>query len=269
MPCLEYVAFGWCSLNRLTQPWINTPNSNRVDQVIQPGMMGQTMKPHLGLAFLGLALSGVLESAAASAPFAQLDPPDTPSGYLARLLINETPFPGERAYESESETRESMLAILWVLHSRIYEIPKRYTQQQVAGVRSTNIIDVITGTGGRRQCEGFYRNDAGEFVTARRVDERVDNLLRIANSGDKPGRFAGLVTFAQGLAQAYFKRGITGADRYAALRRVGPVQVTGRAYSWMTDVDSFNPGGNFVTIPSGDDGSLGGNRFFTLREVPR
>jgi len=249
--------------------WTDTPDSNAVDPVIQPGMMSRTMNSHFCLAFLGLALSGVIHTTVASEPFARLDPANTTTGYLARLLINETPFPGERAYESESETRESMLAILWVLHSRIHEIPKRYTQQQVAGVRSTNIIDVITGTGGRRQCEGFYRNDAGQFVTARRVEERVDNLLRIANSGDKPGRFAGLLSFAQGLAAAYFKTGITGADRYAALRRVGPVPVTGRAYSWMTDVGSFNPGGNFVTIPSADDGSLGGNRFFTLREVPR
>jgi len=47
------------------------------------------------------------------------------------------------------------------------------------------------------------------------------------------------------------------------------VPVTGRAYSWMTDVDSYHPGGNFVSIPSTDDGSLGGNRFFTLRKDPK
>ena len=227
------------------------------------------MTLRLRLLFFGLVLSGVIETQVASAPFAQLDPPNITAGYLARLLINETPFPGERAYESEDETREAMLAVLWVLHSRIYQIPKRYTQRQVAGVQSDDIIDVITGTGGRRQCEGFYRDATGQFVTARRVEERVDNLLRIANSGDKPGRFSGLLNFAQGLARAYFKSGISRADRYAALRRVGSIMVTGRAYSWMTDVDSFHPGGNFVAIPSADDGSLGGNRFFTLREVPQ
>ena len=242
---------------------------DRAGPVLQLGMKGHSMNLHLTLTFFGLVLSGVIETEAASAPFAQLDPPDIPTGYLARLLINETPFPGERAYESEVETREAMLAVLWVLHSRIHQIPKRYTQQQVAGVQSNDIIDVITGTGGRRQCEGFYRDATGQFVTARRVEERVDNLLRIANSGDKPGRFSGLLNFAQGLAREYFKSGISGADRYAALRRVGSVKVTGRAYSWMTDVDSFHPGGNFVAIPSADDGSLGGNRFFTLREVPQ
>jgi hypothetical protein len=53
------------------------------------------------------------------------------------------------------------------------------------------------------------------------------------------------------------------------LKRVGAIEVTGRAYSWMTDVDCYNPGGNFVSIPSSDEGSLGGNRFFTLRKVPK
>jgi len=78
-----------------------------------------------------------------------------------------------------------------------------------------------------------------------------------------------LLNFGQGLARAYVKAGIEEADRYAALRRVGPVEVTGRAYSWMTDVDSYHPGGNFVSIPSSEDGSLGGNRFFTLRKTPK
>jgi hypothetical protein len=227
------------------------------------------MIAHIRLILLGVALSGVINASAASAPFAQLDRPDTPAGYLARLLINENPFPGERGFVSETETREAMLAVLWVLHSRIRLIPKGYTQQQVAGVRSQDIIDVITGTGGRRQCEGFYRNAAGQFVTAPRVEERIENLLGIANSGGKPGRFAGLMNYAQGLARAYFKAGIEGADRYARLNQVGSVRVTGRAYSWMTDVDSFHPGGNYVSIPSADDGSLGGNRFFTLRKDPK
>ena len=227
------------------------------------------MNSRITLAFLGFALSGVMGVSAASAPFAQLDRPDTTAGYLARLLINETPFPGERGYVSEAETREAMLAILWVLHSRIHLIPEGYRQQQVAGVRSTNIIDVITGGGGRRQCEGFYRNAAGQFVTAPRVEERINNLLGIANTGGKPGRFAGLINFAQGLAGAYFKGGMEGADRYAGLKHVNAVPVTGRAYSWMTDVDSYHPGGNFVSIPSSDDGSLGGNRFFTLRKDPK
>jgi hypothetical protein len=136
-------------------------------------------------------------------------------------------------------------------------------------VSSSNIIDVITGGGGKRQCEGFYLNAAGKFVTAPRVEERIQNLLSIANRGGKPGRFAGLLNYAQGLARTYVKEGIEGVDRFAGLKRVGNIEVTGRAYSWMTDVGTYHPGGNYVSIPSAQSGSLAGNRFFTLRKVPK
>jgi hypothetical protein len=201
--------------------------------------------------------------------FVVLDSPETKTGYLASLLINESPFPGERGYVSEANSQSTMLAILWVLHSRLQMIPKGYTQKEVAGIDSANVIDVITGAAGRPQCEGFYRDASGRFVCAPRVQERIRYLLGLANSGSKPGRFAGLLNYAQGLARAYFKEGISGADRYASLKRVGPVPVTGRAYSWMTDVDAYHPGGNFVFIPDADDGALGGNRFFTLRKEPK
>ena len=226
--------------------------------------------PRIAFAWWMLLLCGAIAARAQSrGPFAQLERADTPSGYIARLLINEVPFPGERAYESEANSQAAMAQILWVLHSRIHHIPPGYLQQHVAGVRSSDIIDVITGTGARRQCEGFYRDEQGRFVTAPRVEERLNYLLKLANSGSKPGRFASLLNFGQGLASAYVKGGIQEADRYVVLKQVGPVPVTGRGYSWMTDVDSYHPGGNFVSIPSADQGSLGGNRFFTLRKTPK
>ena len=218
------------------------------------------------LSLLSACLAG---PALAQDSFVRLDPADTMVGYVTRLLINESAFPGERGYLSEGDTQASMLAILWVLDSRIHYIPRGYTQKQVAGVRSQDIIDVITGTGGRRQCEGFFRDDDGNFVTAPRVEERLENLIHIANSGGKPGRFARLLGYAQNLVHAYDHGGIDEADHFAALTQIGPVLVTGRAYSWMTDMNSYHPGGNFVTIPSAEDGSLGGNRFFTLRKDPK
>jgi len=218
---------------------------------------------------LALLLVTATGPAQTPSPFVQLDRPTTTAGYLASLLINEVPFPGERAYVSEADTKIAMLQILWVLDSRIHQIPPGYRQQQVAGVQSQDIIDVITGAGGRRQCEGFYRNEAGQFVTDDRVQKRINYLLGIANSGKQPGRFANLLNHAQGLARAYVKNGIEAADRYAGLKQVGPLSVTGHAYSWMTDVDSYHPGGNFVSIPDAYDGSLGGNRFFTLRKIPK
>jgi hypothetical protein len=224
-----------------------------------------TMKVFLIVAVMTVAASG----AGQLSSFAKLDGPDTASGYLARLLINEVPFPGERAYESEVKTKEAMLQILWVLHSRIFLIPEGYTQKQVAGVQSGDIIDVITGDGEKRQCEGFYRNKEGQFVTDPRVEKRINYLLKIANTGTRPGRFSSLLNFAQGLARAYITDGIEGADRYANLTHIGLIRVTGHSYSWMTDIDSYHPGGNFVRIPSEYDGSLGGNRFFTLKKEPK
>src|SRR3954453_8679157 len=90
--------------------------------------------------------------------FVQVDPPSTVSGFLARLLINEVPFPGERAYVSEQETQTALFKILWVLHSRLRLTPAGYRQEHVAGVRADDIVDVICGSGEKRQCEGFYRN---------------------------------------------------------------------------------------------------------------
>ena len=60
-----------------------------------------------------------------SCSFAQardlLTPINTKSGYVARLLINEVPFPGESGWVSESDTKGAMLSILHVLDSRIQQ----------------------------------------------------------------------------------------------------------------------------------------------------
>jgi hypothetical protein len=194
-----------------------------------------------------------------------LEPADTQAGYIALLLINETPFPGERGWVSEADTKAAMLAILWVLHSRIDHVPPGYRQEHIAAVRSRDIIDVITVGGVRGQCDGFYKDDDGRFVAVTRVHDRVEHLVAVASRGE-PGRFTRLLTYAQDLARGYSKAGPTGADRYLALRRIGDVDVTGRAYSWMTNLDMYSPGGDFVRIPDVDDGAVGGNRFFTLRK---
>ncbi len=212
---------------------------------------------------LGLVVALASASALAGA---QLKPASTVDGYVARLLINEAPFPGERGYQSEADTKATMLAILWVLNSRLAYIPPGYRQTQIAAVRSDDIIDIITVGGEKGQCDGFYRDGAGNFKAVSRVHERIDNLTRIANTGS-PGRFARLLDYGQGLATAYTAGGIAEADRFAVLHSVRGIRVTGRAYSWMTDRDIYNPGGNFVKIPDSDSGSLGGNRFFTLRKL--
>lgn len=221
------------------------------------------------LVFLGAVLLLLTPAALPAARFADLESDTTTAGYLATLLINEVPFPGERGYVSEEDSKSAMLAILWVLHGRLASVPAPYTQWQVAGVKTNQIADIITGDGERRQCEGFFRDASGRPVCTPRVIERRSYLLSIANKGNVAGRFSRLLNFAQGLSSAYVASGITGADRFALLRNVGLIEVTGGAFSWMTDKDYYSPGGNFVRIPDADSGSLGGNRFFTLRKSPK
>ena len=213
-------------------------------------------------------VAGVLccAAGAAAGEFARMEPAAAAPGYLARLLINEAPFPGERGWLSEEDSKAAMLSILWVLHARMNFVPAGYTQLQIASIRSQNILEVITA---KNQCEGFFKDAAGQPACAPRVEERLRYLTQIANRGDQPGRFANLLNFGQGLASAYLAGGIPGADRFAGLTLVDRVAVTGRAYSWMTGRDYYHPGGNFVSIPDAAQGLLGGNRFFTLRKEPQ
>lgn len=218
--------------------------------------------PWVCAAMLGLSFAGNV----AAAEFAKVAAPGTTDGYLARLLINENPFPGERGYVSVEDSKAGMRQVLWVLHSRMHHIPDGYTQVQVGSVRSQDILDVITA---KNQCEGFYRDARGKPAFAPRVEERLRYLRKIANEGGKPGKFADLLNYGQGLASAYLRGGMLEADRFAGLSIVNRTAVTGRAYSWMTDRDCYKPGGNFVAIPNAQGGAPGGNRFFTLRKEPK
>lgn len=195
--------------------------------------------------------------------FTEVDDIEYVSGYLARLLINENPFPGENGYKSIEDSKAGMVQILWVLHSRINLIPPGYRQEHVANTRSENVIDIITAQG---QCDGFFRDERGNAVVEPRVEKRLKYLLSLANKGDKPGKFAELINYGQGLSRAYLEGGIEEADRFAGLEVIKKIVVTGHAYSWMTDKDYYRPGGDFVYIPDSLSGSLGGNRFYTLKK---
>ena len=194
-----------------------------------------------------------------------LTPINTKSGYVARLLINEVPFPGESGWVSESDTKGAMLSILHVLDSRLQHVPAGYRQTELATVKTTDIIDVITAGGVRGQCDGLYRDKSGNFTMVARVPKRLTYLTGIAGKG-KPGKFARLLDYGQSLADSYFKGGIKEVDRFAGLKTVGKTKVTGKAYSWMTDRDYYHPGGDYIKIPDTDQGSLGGNRFSTLKK---
>jgi hypothetical protein len=190
---------------------------------------------------------------------------DSPAGYVARLLINETPFPGERGWESEADSKAAMRQVLLVLDARLRHIPPGYTQREIATVQTDDIIDLMTAGGEHGQVDGFYRDRNGRPVTVPRVQTRIDYLLGIAGKG-QPGTFARLLRHAQALASAYFDNSFSESDRFVGLRIIAGSPVTGRAYSWMTDTGEFHPGGRFVRIPDEHDGGMGGNRFFTLAQ---
>ena len=215
--------------------------------------------------FLLLAGSLWLQAGAANVTLA---PPREPRGYVARLLINEVPFPGERGWESEADSKDAMRQVLFVLHARLHHIPARYTQKQIATVETDDIIILMTAGGVRGQIDGFYLDDAGNPATVPRVQTRIDYLLDIAGKG-KPGTFARLLNHAQKLSDAYFAQRLAEGDVFESLDFINSTPVTGRAYSWMTDVGQFHPGGRFVRIPDGNNGSLGGNRFFTLKDLTK
>jgi len=190
---------------------------------------------------------------------------DTPEGYIGRLLINEAAFPGERGFVSEADSKAAMEQVLWVLECRINYIPAGYRQREIAMVSTTNVLDIITGGGARKQIDGFSRDDTGKPVTAPRVEARLQQLLSIASRGT-PGRFSRLLEYGASLATDYVRRQMSEPDRFARLTQLGTTPVTGRAYSWMTDRDYYNPGGSYLRIPTDDEGLLAGNRFFTLRK---
>jgi hypothetical protein len=162
----------------------------------------------------------------------------------------------------------AMEGLLRVLDARIKYIPQGYTQQQIAAVRSGNIIDIITAGGEKGQFDGFYRDASGTPVVVPRITERIDNLAEIAGRG-QPGKFARLLEHAAALARGDTSGALACRDPHKDVHVVNGVSATGRAYSWMTDEPQYNPGGNFLRIPDDQDGSLGGNRFFTLRKNPR
>ncbi len=213
----------------------------------------------------GLAI--LFASAIAGAENVRLLPSDSPQGYVARVLINETAFPGEPGFRSEEDSAAGMRAVLWVLHSRIHHVPDGYTQREIAEVESQSILDVITAGGSKGQLEGFYRDRNGYFKAAPRVHRRVSYLLNLANSG-APGRVSRLLQYGQELASSYFASGPHWPDIFRDIRRINSTEVTGRSYSWMSALQRSVPGGSFVPIPNALGGVLGGNRFFTLRANP-
>ena len=112
----------------------------------------------------------------------KLPPPSTIEGYITLLLINEAPFPGEKNYKNEKDTKLAMLSILVVLDNRLKHIPPGYKQKYIATVRTKNIVEIIAAGGKRGQVDGFYLDSNGKPAIVPRVTRRVKNLLNMAQN---------------------------------------------------------------------------------------
>ena len=173
-----------------------------------------------------------------------LPSPQTEIGFIAHLLINEAPFPGERAYVSEADTMQTMDSILNVLVARLAYVPVPYRQTRCRG-------------GHHRQYSRHHHRGRGPR-TGRRILPRLqwtpdggqpcDRAHRqpheIANTG-QPGRFARLLDHAVSVSSDYARRSTIPYDPYARLTVVDGIPVTGRAFSWMTDQSFYHPGRQF------------------------
>jgi hypothetical protein len=190
------------------------------------------------------------------------------AGYLATLLVNETAFPGERGYVSEANSKQAMDNVLLVLDARMRFVPSPYKRIQLAQTSSAKLLDVMTAGGVHGQVEGFYRGTDGAAVVMPRIQKRLGYLFNIGNDG-APGRFARLLNYASRISTDYIASLERPENLYLHLRVVHGTAVTGRAYSWMTDRRYYHSGGNFVRIPNDLNGSLSGNRFFTLKDLNR
>jgi len=225
-------------------------------------MKKNTMQTALLLLYLGWFHPSFLQAEVSLLPVAN------EVGFMARLLINETPFPGEKGYVSEANSKQTMDAILAVVVNRAHRVPRPYSRKAVASVDTSDLIEIVAAGGKRGQVDGFYLDEHSKPAVVPRVEERVEYLLMVANKGT-PGTFAALFTYAQEQSRKALDEHEAAKDPFALLSEIGQIPVTGYSFAWMTDAPQFNPGGNFLRIPNQSNGSLGGNRFFTLRKNPQ
>jgi hypothetical protein len=218
-------------------------------------------------AFLAGSLAALAEKHPAGVSDAlSLPPASCTTGFVARLLINEVAFPGERGFSDEADSRAAMAAILHVLDARLNHVPPGYRAEELRATRANDLAGIIVANDGSDQCTGFFRDETGRLRVEARVEERLDHLLGLARKAPEPTRVTRLLAFAHGLAEAYLQGGIDGLNRYEKLSKIDGVAVTGRAYAWQSDRHPGNPGEGYVAIPDAEEGRLGGNRFYTLRQ---
>ena len=79
--------------------------------------------------------------------------------------------------------------------------------------------------------QGFYTKKRLPSCDSR-VRKRINHLLKVANSGNKPGKFAELLNYAKSLSSFYIKEyQVKESDIFVDIDVVNRIKVTGRVYS--------------------------------------
>jgi hypothetical protein len=181
---------------------------------------------------------------ASAAPIALPDS-STVAGAVARLLLAESLTPATKAYD-EAQVKRGMQAMKAALSNRLSHNPAQF-----GAPKATSVLDILTAPG---QFAGFSRDAKGALVIDKAVQDRLNDILKKANTG-KPGKYYQLVQNANEVAAA------PANDPWAKLTTVGKIKVVGGTFGWRR-AGSGSPGGSFVAIPGG---LLGGNQFYTIK----
>lgn len=176
-----------------------------------------------------------------------LPPPHTDAGVLSRMLIAECRGPAYPDYD-ERESYWAMQAMKAVVHNRLFSDPARFG---ATGARY--YADIICAPG---QWAGFGRGPRGEWWIEPEILQRVDEVVRQANTGT-PGPYHRFVQHALAITYGAVQ------DPFAQLRWVEGQAVYPGAYGWRR-AGSSPPGGKFVAIPAHQGGILAGNQFYAL-----
>lgn len=182
-----------------------------------------------------------------------LPPITTEEGVIARLMLAEVKNPGYSSSYSADESKKSMRVIKKVLENRLTK-PGLFNASG-----ATNEIDIITAP---NQFAGFSKDSSGNVVISSDVQQRIDNIMAIANSGP-PGPYANFVQNAIDVADET----TPSLDPFKDISNINGQSVEGDVYGFRTE-GSSHPGGSFVAIPNNDgqatDGVFNGQQYYTL-----
>ncbi|GHO90563.1 hypothetical protein KSF_006110 [Reticulibacter mediterranei] len=178
----------------------------------------------------------------------QLPSVSTVEGVVVRLLLAESKGLAAPSYDEE-EVYRGMQAMKAVPDNRLYHHP-----EQFGAPGALNYVDIITAPG---QFQGFFRDESGMVHLSASVQQRIQEVVRLANT-DAYRPSARLLDDAMQVTRARI------TDPFVGVTRVDGIAVKGGSYGWQHE-EAVDLGGYFLAIPASHGGIIQGNQFYTLR----